>query len=218
MKQTLLFAILALTALACHARIELSDVLKWGLARRAELPAEGYRMVCTTNVTPSYAWFLTGYMSSTDEGNPTVLNITDALIPGMPKELVLDGMAGLYPIPDTGWCVGPFTVEWDMTVYTGFGVLANTTDPWNGPSCWAEGFTPGANNYYCGSGFGYHYYAGMFSLTRTDYPDIVTVTTNYFATGGGAVLRDYLNPHKFGRLEDGTLRFYEVTGGVTNAL
>lgn len=210
MKLHLLHMLFAILALPCHARIELSDILKWGLARRAELPVEGYRMICTTNYTASYAWFLNGSMSSTDEGNPTVLSCTDVLIPGMPKELVMDGMAGLYPIPDLGWFVGPFTVEWDMTTYSGFGVLVNTTDPWNGPSCWAESFTPGAGGYYCGSGFGLYFYSGGFTLSRTDYPDIVTVTTNYVATGGGAVLRDTVNPDKFARLENGVFKVYEI--------
>ena len=210
MKLSLYLSLFTAAALACLAGLDYSDIVRWGLARRADLPAEGYRMICTTNYTPSFAWFLNGSLSSTDEGNPTVLNCSNVLIPGVPKDLAMDGMNNLYPIPDLGWFVGPFTVEWDMTVYTGFGVLANTTEPWNGVSCWSEGFTPAAASYTCGSAFGPYYYAGSFTLTRTDYPDIVTVTTNYVATGGGAVLRDHTNPDKFARLENGVFTVYEV--------
>jgi len=214
MKLSLYVSFFTAAALACLAGLDYSDIARWGLVRRADvaalLPAEGYRMVCTTNVAPSFAWFLNGSMSSADEGNPTVLECVDVQIPGMPKELVLDGTAGLYPIPELGWYVGPFSVEWDMNVYSGFGVLSSTTDPWNGVSCWSEGFTPGADTYTCGTGFGSGYYSGYFALTRTDYPDIVTVTTNYIAVGNGAVLRDYTNPDKFARLEDGVFKAYEV--------
>ena len=214
MKRNCIAFFLAAFALACLAGIDYSDIVRWGLVRRADvaalLPAESYRMVCTTNVTPSYAWHLNGSMSSTDEGNPTVLDCQNVLIPEMPKELVLSGTEGLYPIPETGWYVGPFWIEWDMTEYSGFGVLANTSDPWNGVSCWSEGFTPAAATYTCGTGFGSLFYNGYFTLTRTDYPDIVTVTTNYVAEGGGAVLRDYTNPDKFARLEDGVFTAYEV--------
>ncbi len=208
-----------LAALSAAADVSVRDIWRWGLLRRSELPAEGYRMVVTTNVTESFTWTLNGSMSSTDEGNPTVLTCDNVQIPDLPKLLAYDGLNNVAYIPESGgWYVGLFSCVWGETAYTGFGVLGNNYEPWTAVSCWAEGSGAGGNFYEAFNGFGPGYYYGGFSLTRSDNPDIVTMTTNFIAVGGGAVLRDYVNPNKFGRLEDGVLRFYEVTGGVTNAL
>jgi len=80
----------------------------------------------------------------------------------------------------------------------------------SGPTCWSEGYMNGQTIYTCSYGLGPYYAWGSFTLTRTDNPDIVTVTTNYVATGGGAVLRDHTNPDKFARLENGVFTVYEV--------
>lgn len=205
MKQSLLFTALVLTAIAGHARIELSDILKWGLARKSDQPAEGYRMICTTNSVTTWVWTLNGYMSSTDEGNPTVLSCDNQVLDGMPMNLVQDGMSGLYPIGETGFYVGPFLYD----IYGGFGVVSSNTDPLGGPSCWSEGYTPGQTSYSCSYGLGPFFYWGNFTLTRTD-TITTTVTTNFVAVGSGAVIRDYSNPDKFARLENGVFKVYEV--------
>ena len=205
MKQTLLFTALVLAALAGSARIELSDILKWGLARKSDQPAEGYRMICTTNVVTTWVWTLNGYMSSTDEGNPTVLSCDNQVLEGMPMELVQDGMSGLYPIGETGYYVGPFLYD----IYGGFGVVSGNTDPLSGPSCWSEGYGQGSSSYSCSYGLGPYFYWGNFTLSRADTVT-TTVTTNYVAVGSGAMLRDATNPDKFARLENGVFKVYEV--------
>jgi len=205
MKRNLLALTLAAAALACLAGLDYSDIVKWGLVRRTDPPAEGYRMVCTTNVVTTWVWTLNGYMSSTDEGNPTVLSCDNQVLEGMPMELVQDGMSGLYPIGETGYFVGPFLYD----IYGGFGVVSANTDPLSGPSCWSEGYTPGQTSYSCSYGLGPYFYWGNFTLTRAD-TITTTVTTNYVALGGGAVLRDATNPDKFARLENGVFKVYEV--------
>lgn len=206
MKQPLLFTALVLAALAGYARIELSDILKWGLARRAELPSEGYRMICTTNRTPSYAWVLNGAFDVDNGGMySTAFSASNLVIPGLPKTLVMDGMNGMVPVPDTGYMVGAFSDGMGMS---GVGLLDGMS-PFSSAGCYTPDYSTGSSftlSYY---GIGNYYY-GYVTLTRTDYPDIVTVTTNYVATGGGAVLRDYLNPRKFARLENGVFKIYEI--------
>jgi hypothetical protein len=206
MKKLLLLLLLtALFVWAALADVTFGDIVKWGLVRRSDLPVEGYRMVCTTNVVTTWVWTLNGYMSSTDEGNPTVLTCDNQVLEDMPMDLVQDGMSGLYPISDTGYYVGPFLYD----IYGGFGVVCGNTDPLGGPSCWSEGYTPGQTSYSCSYGLGPYFYWGNFTLTRADTVT-TTVTTNFAAVGGGAVLRDTTNPDKFARLENGVFKIYEV--------
>jgi hypothetical protein len=209
MKRNLLAITLTSVALACLAGLDYSDIVKWGLLRRSDvaalLPDEGYRMLVVTNYTPSFAWTLDGYFEF-DAGNetyPTAISVSNLQIPGLPKTLVMDGMNGMVPVPEHGYIVGAFD---NGEGTSGVGVL-------NGDSQFGSaGFysTQGVD----GSGFNFtqgvaNFYWGAMTLTRTDYPDIVTVTTNYFATGGGAVLRDSRNPRKSVRLVDGALLLLE---------
>lgn len=209
MKQHLLFAILALPFLSGLAGIEYSDIVRWGLVRRADLsallPADGYRMVCTTNESTSWVWTLNGSMTSTDEGNPTVLTCDNQVLEGMPMNLVQDGLSGLFPIGTTGYSVGPFLYD----IYGGFGVVHGSSDPLSGPSCWSEGYTAGQTVYSCSSALSPNFFGGGFTLTRADTVTI-TATTNFVAVGGGAVLRDLVNPRKFARLENGVFKVYEI--------
>ena len=205
MKLSLYVSFFTAAALACLAGLDYSDIVRWGLARRADLPAEGYRMICTTTVLTSWVWTLNGYMNSTDEGNPTVLSCDNLALEGLPMTLVQDGMSGLYPIGETGYYVGPFVYD----NYGGFGVMSGNTDPFSGPTCWSEGYMNGQPIYTCSYGLGPYCAWGSFTLTRTDTVT-TTVTTNYVATGGGALLRDHTNPDKFARLENGVFTVYEV--------
>lgn len=204
MKRNLLVLTLAAAALACLAGLDYSDIVKWGLVRRSDLPAEGYRMVCTTNHTASFMWFVSGYFDIDVEGTPQVaIDFGTTAVPGLPKTLVMDGVAGLVAIGETGYSAGAFT---DDNWYTGVGVL-NTSDPFGSAGCYSQA-DAGGSSFSCSYGIANYYY-GSVSLYRTDYPDIVTVTTNYYATGGGAVLRDSRNPQKSVRLVDGALLLLE---------
>ena len=209
MKRNLIALSLAAAALACLAGLDYSDIVKWGLVRRSDLaaamPAEGYRMVVVTNYTPSFAWTLNGYfnLDAGDETYPTAIDVSNLVIPGLPRTLAMNGMSCMVPVPGYGYIVGAFD---NGEGFSGVGVL-------NGDNQFGSaGFysTQGVD----GSGFTFsqgvaNYYWGAMTLTRTDYPDIVTMTTNYYATGGGAVLRDSRNPRKSVRLVDGALLLLE---------
>ena len=209
MKRNLLALALAAAALACLAGLDYSDIVKWGLVRRADvaalLPSEGYRMEIVTNRTPSYVWTLNGYfdIDPGDETFPTALNVSNLEVPGLPKTLVMDGMNGMVPVPEHGYIVGAFD-NGDGT--SGVGVL-NSEDPF-GSAGYYSTESVGGSGFTFSQGVANYYWGGM-TLSRTDYPDIITLTTNYFATGGGAVLRDSRNPRKSVRLVDGALLLLE---------
>lgn len=203
-KLLLLLLFIALFVWAALADVTFGDIVKWGLVRRSDLPADGYRMVCTTNHTASFMWFVSGYFDIDVEGAPQVaIDFGTTAVPGLPKTLVMDGIAGLVAIGETGYSAGAFT---DNSWYTGVGVV-NTSDPFGSAGCFSQADV-GGSSFSCSYGIANYYY-GSVSLTRTDYPDIVTVTTNYYATGGGVVLRDSRNPRKSVRLVDGALLLLE---------
>lgn len=205
MKRNLLAITLTAVALACLAGLDYSDIVKWGLVRRSDLPAEGYRMEVVTNRTPSYAWTLNGYFEF-DAGNetyPTALSVSNLEIPGLPKTLFMDGMNGMVPVPEQGYIVGAFD---NGEGTSGVGVL-NSEDHFGSAGFYSTDSVDGAG-FNFSQGVANYYWGGM-TLTRADYPDIVTVTTNYYATGGGAVLRDSRNPRKSVRLVDGALLLLE---------
>jgi len=169
MKRYLIALSLAAAALACLAGLDYSDIVKWGLVRRSDLPAEGYRMVCTTNHTASFMWFVSGYFDIDVEGTPQVaIDFGTTAVPGLPKTLVMDGVAGLVAIGETGYSAGAFT---DNSWYTGVGVV-NTSDPFGSAGCFSQADV-GGSSFSCSYGIANYYY-GSVSLTRTDYPDIVT--------------------------------------------
>lgn len=204
----LLLAILALSALACLAGLDYADILKWGLVRRQDiaalLPAEGYRAEIITNRTPSYAWVLNGYIDADlGEGPTTILSVSGLTVPGLPKTLVMDGMSGMVPVPEHGYIVGAFD---NGEGFSGVGVL-NSEDPFGSTGIYSDG-NVGGSSFDFSQGVG-NFYWGSMTLTRADYPDIITLTTNHHATGGGAVLRDSRDPRKSVRLIDGALLLLE---------
>ena len=210
MKRNLLAISLAAAALACLAGLDYSDIVKWGLVRRSDLaaarPADGYRIVVVTNYTPSFAWTLDGYFNfdAGDETYPTAISVSNLVIPGLPKTLAMNGMSAMVPVPGYGYIVGAFDNGGGLS---GVGVL-------NGDNQFdAAGFY--STQSVDGSGFTFsqgvaNYYWGAMTLTRTDYPDIVTMTTNYFAFGTGLVWRDMYDPCKFARLENGVVCRYHI--------
>jgi hypothetical protein len=203
-KLLVLLLFIALFVWAALADVTFGDIARWGLVRRADLPAEGYRMVCVTNYTASFMWFVSGSFDIDVEGTPQVaIDFGTTAVPGLPKTLVMDGVAGLVAIGETGYSAGAFT---DNEWYSGVGVL-QTSDPFGSAGCYSQE-NVGGSSFTCNSGIANYYY-GNVTLYRTDYPDIVTVTTNYCATGGGAVLRDSRNPRKSVRLVDGALLLLE---------
>lgn len=209
MKRNLLALALAAAALACLAGLDYSDIVKWGLLRRADvaalLPSEGYRMEIVTNRTPSYVWTLNGYfdIDPGDETFPTALSVSNLEIPGLPKTLVMDGMSGMVPVPEHGYIVGAFD---NGEGTSGVGVL-NSEDPFGSAGFYSTESVEGSG-FTFSQGVANYYWGGM-TLSRTDYPDIITLTTNYYATGGNAVLRDSRNPRKSVRLVDGALLLLE---------
>ena len=205
MKRNLLAITLTAVSLVCLAGLDYSDIVKWGLVRRSDLPAEGYRMVCTTNHTASFMWFVSGSFDIDVEGTPQVaIDFGTTAVPGLPKTLVMDGVAGLVAIGETGYSAGAFT---DGNYFTGVGVV-NTMNPFGAAGCYSGADVSGSS-FSCYYGIANYYY-GYVSLYRTDYPDIVTVTTNFVAYGAGVVMRDLTNPRKFARLENGVFKVYEV--------
>lgn len=212
MKRNLLAITLTAVALACLAGLDYSDIVKWGLVRRSDvaalLPAEGYRAEIITNRTPSYVWRLSGYIDAVGDPDPyTVLSVTDVEIAGLAKNPAINGMSALIDIGnETGFYVGGF----EFAESAGVGVFSDLSDPLNnGYGAWTGGGGNGDNPIVMNTAFNGNTYYCQMTLVRTDNPDIVTVTTNYYATGGGAVLRDSRNPRKTVRLVDGALLLLE---------
>ncbi len=100
MKLSLYLSLFTAAALACLAGLDYSDIVRWGLVRRPDvaalLPAEGYRMICTTNVLTSWVWTLNGYMNSTDEGKKPIEDVT-AQCDRVEKEMYV-GREGRQPV------------------------------------------------------------------------------------------------------------------------
>lgn len=210
MKRNLLLALAvpALSTLACLAGLDYADILKWGLVRRSDiaalLPAEGYRAEIVTNRAPSYVWTLDGYIDADlGEGPTTILSVSGLPVPGLPKTLVMDGMSGMVPVPEHGYIVGAFDNGEGLS---GVGLL-NADDPFGSTGIYSDE-NPDAASFSLSQGVG-NFYWGSVTLTRTDHPDIITLTTNHHATGGGAVLRDSRDPRKSVRLIDGALLLLE---------
>lgn len=210
MKRNLLAFSLTAATLACLAGIEYSDIVKWGLVRRSDIPAllptDGYRMTVTTNYTHSFSWILDGYMDADlgEDQYQTVLSVSNLVIPGLPWTLVMDGMNNMVPVSESGYIVGAFD---NGDGRSGVGVL-NGNDPFGSAGCYSDQDLAGTSFNLTLQTIA-NYYWGALTLHRQDNPDIATVTTNYTAVGNNAVLRDFSNPRKSVRLVNGSLLLLE---------